>query len=138
MADPCKSETLMVTVVHGAFDYGVAVAVSYELTVQDVVIRGIGTVGPSCRGIIAKDLVAVATFLVKPPQSSGVTPASLVITTTAADASAITHTLLSMTTRGFAYEFDRDNPPAKWRQTFVHVGAMSVNGVGTADTANAT
>jgi hypothetical protein len=38
-----------------------------------------------------------------------------------------------MTTRGFAYEFNRDAPPALYRQTFVHVGSMSVKGVGTTD-----
>lgn len=133
-ASPCDAEVLFVSVVHGAFRYGIPISISYELTVQDVVIRGEGVVGPSCRGIVAKDLVAVCTFLVKPPQDSDVTLADLVITTTMADGGTRTHTLADMTTRGYAYEFSRDNPPAIYRQTFVHTSDMSVNGVGTADT----
>lgn len=128
-ADPCDSDILLVSVIHGTFQYGVAVAVSYELSVQDVVIRGEGVVGPSCRGIVAKDIVAVCTFLVKPPQNSQVTPANLVITCTQADGGQTVHTVNDMTTRGFAWEFNRDNPPALFRQTFVHVGDMT-----TADT----
>jgi len=137
-ANPCNAETLMVSVTHGAFSYGVPIAISYELSVQDVVIRGEGVVGPSCPAIVAKDLVAVCTFLVKPPQNSDVTPANLVITNTMADGNVRTHTLASMTTRGFSYEFARDNAPALYRQTFRHVGNMSVNGVGTLDVAVAT
>jgi hypothetical protein len=30
-----------------------------------------------------------------------------------------------MTTRGFAYEMNRESPPAMYRQSFVHVGNMS-------------
>jgi len=138
MADPCLSEVLLVTVVHGAFTYGVAVAVSYELSVQDIVIRGEGKVGPSCRAVIGKDLTCVVSFLVKPPQDSDVTVANLVITTFMGTGATRTHTLSSMTTRGFAYEFNRESPPAMYRQSFVHVGDMEVNGTGTADTTNVT
>lgn len=138
MADPCQSETLLATVVHGAFSYGVAVAVSYELSVQDVVIRGEGTVGPACRAIVGKDLTAVCSFLVKPAQESDTGPANLVITTYMGDGSTRTHTLLNMVTRGHAFEFNRESPPALYRQSFVHVGAMSVNGTGTADMTNVT
>ena len=138
MADPCKAEVLMVSVVHGAFAYGVAVAVSFELTVQDIVVRGEGVVGPTCRAIVAKDLVSVCSFLVKPPQASDTGPSDLVITTTMGDGGARVSTLKNMVTRGFAYEFNRDSPPALFRQTFVHVGSMAVNGVGTADMTNVT
>jgi len=138
MADPCHSEVLLATVVHGGFSYGVAVAVSYELSVQDVVVRGEGTVGPACRAIVGKDLTSVCSFLVKPPQESDTGPASLVITTYLGDGGVRTHTLANMVTRGFAYEFNRESPPALYRQSFVHVGAMSVNGVGTADMTNVT
>lgn len=138
MADPCLSEVLMVSVVHGVFQYGVAVAVSYELTVQDIVVRGEGVVGPTCRAIVAKDLVAVCSFLVKPPQASDTGPADLVITTTMGNGNARVTTLKDMVTRGFAYEFNRDAPPALFRQTFVHVGSMEVNGAGTGDLTNVT
>lgn len=139
MADPCHSQVLLATVVHGAVSYGVAVAVSFELSVQDVVIRGEGTVGPACRSIVGKDLTCVCSFLTQPgPQDSDVTPANLVITTYLGDGGTKTHTLLNMTTRGFAYEFNRESPPAMYRQSFVHVGAMSVNGIGTADLTNVT
>ena len=137
MADPCTSQVLMVSVVHGAVAYGVAVAVSYELTVQDIVVRGEGVVGPTCRAIVAKDLVAVCSFLTQPgPQNSDVTKADLVITTTMGNGNAKVTTLNDMTTRGFAFEFNRDSPPALYRQTFVHVGSMSVNDVGDADLTN--
>ena len=137
MADPCTSQVLMVSVVHGAVAYGVAVAVSYELTVQDIVVRGEGVVGPTCRAIVAKDLVAVCSFLTQPgPQNSDVTAADLVITTTMGNGNAKVTTLKDMTTRGFAFEFNRDSPPALYRQTFVHVGSMSVNDVGDADLTN--
>lgn len=129
-------EALMVSVIHGTFQYGIAVAVSYELTVQDIVVRGEGVVGPTCRAIVAKDLVAVCSFLVKPPQDSDVTVADLVITTTTGNGDSRVTTLKNMTTRGFAYEANRDAPPFLYRQTFVHVGSMEVNGVGTADTTN--
>lgn len=125
MADPCGSEVLLMTVVHTPFSYGVAVAVSYELSVQDVVVRGEGTVGPACRAIVGKDLTAVVSFLVKPPQESNTGPANLVITTYMGTGATRTHTLASMVTRGFAYEFNRESPPAMYRQSFVHVGPMS-------------
>jgi len=137
MAEPCTSQVLMVSVIHGAVSYGVAVAVSYELTVQDIVVRGEGVVGPTCRAIVAKDLVAVCSFLTQPgPQNSDVDVADLVITTTMGNGNAKVTTLKDMTTRGFAFEFNRDAPPALGRQTFVHVGSMSVKGVGTADLTN--
>jgi len=137
MAEPCTSQVLMVSVIHGAVSYGVAVAVSYELTVQDIVVRGEGVVGPTCRAIVAKDLVAVCSFLTQPgPQNSDVTEADLVITTTMGNGNAKVTTLKDMTTRGFAFEFNRDSPPALYRQTFVHVGSMSVNDVGDADLTN--
>ena len=139
MADPCTSQVLMVSVVHGACAYGVAVAVSFELTVQDIVVRGEGVVGPTCRAPVAKDLVSVCSFLTKPgPQASDVGPSDLVITTTMGDGNAKVTTLKDMVTRGFAYEFNRDAPPALYRQTFVHVGSMEVNGAGVADTTNVT
>ena len=137
MADPCDASVLMVSVVHGGFTYGVAVAVSFELTVQDIVIRGEGVVGPSCRATVAKDLVAVCDFLVPPPQDSDVTKADLVITTYQGDGGTTTYTLKDMTTRSFSTQFNREAPPAVHRQTFAHVGDMEVNGVGTADTTNA-
>lgn len=136
MADPCASEVLLVTVTHGAFSYGVAVAVSYELSVQDVVVRGEGKVGPSCRAIVGKDLTAVCSFLVKPPQDSDTGPANLVINALMGDGNARAHVLANMVTRGFAYEFNRESPPAMYRQSFVHVGDMEVNGVGTTDLTN--
>lgn len=138
MANPCEAETLLATVVHGAFSYGVATAVSYELSCQDVVVRGEGKVGPSCRAIVGKDLTAVCTFLVKPPQASDVTAANLVITCYLASGATRTHTLSNMTTRGFAYEMNRESPPAMYRQSFVHVGDMEVNGTGTGDLTNVT
>lgn len=125
MAEACSSETLLVTVVHDGFSYGVAVAVSYELSVQDVVIRGEGAVGPSCRAIIGKDLTCVCSFLVKPPQASDKGPGDLVITSMMGDGNSRTHTLANMVTRGFAYEFNRESPPAMYRQSFVHVGDMA-------------
>lgn len=143
-ANPCTSETLLATVVHGTYNYGVAVAVSYELSVQDVVIRGEGRVGPSCRGIVGKDLTAVVTYLTKGDgaekymQASDTGPANLVITAYQANGNTTTHTLANMVTRGFAYEFNRESPPAMYRQSFVHVGDMEVKGIGTADTTNVT
>ena len=133
-SQPCDSDVLLVSVFHGSFQYGVAVAVSFELSVQDVVIRGEGVVGPSCRAIVGKDLTCVCSFLVQPPQNSNAGPANLVITATTGSGDTVTHTLQNMVTRGFAYEFNRESSPAMWRQSFVHVGNMSVNGVGTADT----
>jgi len=124
MADACDSEVLLATIKHGVFSYGVATAVSYELSVQDVVVRGEGKVGPSCRAIVGKDLTAVCTFLVQPPQESGVAVADLVITCTLGNGNTRTHTLANMTTRGFAYEMNRESPPAMYRQSFVHVGDM--------------
>jgi len=124
-ANPCDSEVLLAKVEHGTFQYGIAVAVSYELSVQDVVIRGEGFIGPSCRGLIGGDLVSVVSFLVKPAQESDTGPAELKITTYQADGGTVLHTLANMVTRGFAYEFNRESPPAMYRQSFVHVGNMS-------------
>ena len=129
MALACSSEVLLVSVVHGGFSYGVAVAVSYELSVQDVVIRGEGAVGPSCRAIVGKDITCVCSFLVGPPQDSDIV-ANLVITTILGDGTQINHTLSSMVSRGSAFEFNRESPPAMYRQSFCHVGDMSVNGIG--------
>ena len=135
MASACDSEVLLATVTHGAHSYGVATAVSYELSVQDVPIRGEGKVGPSCRPIVGKDLTVVCSFLVKPPQVSDV-KADLVITTYQGDGGIRTHTIKDMATRGFAYEFNRESPPAMYRQSFAHVGDMEVNGTGTGDLTN--
>jgi hypothetical protein len=131
MADPCNAEILLATVKHGTYSYGVATAVSYELSVQDVPIRGEGKLGPSARGVIGKDLTCVVTYLTKGDgattyaQNSDVTPADLVITTHQADGDSTLHTLKNMTTRGFAYEMVRESPPAQYRQTFAHVGDMA-------------
>lgn len=135
-ANVCDSSILMVSVIHGTFQYGIAIAVSFELTVQDIVLRGEGVVGPSCRGEVAKDLVAICDFLVPPPQNSNVTKAELVIVTKQADGGTTTYTLKNMTTRGFSTQFNREAPPAIHRQSFCHIGDMSVNGVGTVDTTN--
>ena len=133
--EPCKAETLLVGVSHGGTAYGVPVAVSYELSVQDVVIRGEGMIGPSCRSIIGADLTAVCSFLVKPPKASDLT-GSLVITAYLADGTNRTHTLLNMVTRGFAYEMNRESPPALYRQSFAHVGNMQSISDGVGDLTN--
>ena len=124
-ANPCDSEVLLAKVEHGTFQYGIAVAVSYELSVQDVVIRGEGFVGPSCRGLIAADLTAVVSFLVKPAQESDTGEAELKITTYQADGGTRLHTLANMVTRGHSYSMQRESPPAMYTQSFVHVGNMS-------------
>lgn len=135
-SDPCNSETLLFSITHGGVAYGLPIAVSYELSVQDVVIRGEGMIGPSCRSIIGADLTCVCSFLVKPPQASDTGPASLVITTFLGDGGTRTHTLASMVTRGFAYEFNRESPPAMYRQAFAHVGNMQSPSGGTGDLTN--
>jgi len=124
-ANPCDSEILLAKVEHGTFQYGIAVAVSYELSVQDVVIRGEGFVGPSCRGLVGADLTAVVSFLVKPAQESDTGEADLKITTYQADGGTVLHTLKDMVTRGFSYSMQRESPPAMYTQSFVHVGNMS-------------
>jgi len=124
-ANPCDSEVLLAKVEHGTFQYGIAVAVSYELSVQDVVIRGEGFIGPSCRGLIGGDLVSVVSFLVKPAQESDTGPAELKITTYQADGGTVLHTLANMVTRGFSYSMQRESPPAMYTQSFAHVGNMS-------------
>jgi len=137
MASACDSEVLMVSVVHGAHAYNVAVAVSYELSVQDVVVRGEGVVGPSCRAIVGKDLTAVVSHLVKPSYDSDYV-GDLVVTAYLGSGATRTHTLKNMVSRGFAYEFNRESPPAMYRQSFAHVGPMKVNSIGVADTTNVT
>jgi hypothetical protein len=124
-ANACDSEVLLAKVEHGTFQYGVAVAVSYELSIQDVVVRGEGFVGPSCRAIVGADLVAVVNFLVKPAQESDTGPADLKITTYQGDGGTRLHTLKNMVTRGFSYSMQRESPPAMYTQSFVHVGNMS-------------
>jgi len=124
-ANTCDSEMLLAMVKHGDFQYGIAVAVSYELSVQDVVVRGEGFVGPSCRSIVGADLTAVVSFLVKPAQESDTGEADLKITTYQGDGGTRLHTLANMVTRGHSYSMQRESPPAMYTQSFVHVGNMS-------------
>ena len=128
-ADPCDAGILLVSITHGSTALGIPVAFNFEQASEDVVIRGAGKTGPSCRGVVAQDLVCVADFLVKPPISTSASAASLVIVMLDANGDTITDTLGSMLPRGFSEEMNRDSPPAVWRQRFVHVGDMDSNPV---------
>ncbi len=124
-ADPCDAGILLVSITHGSTALGIPVAFNFEEAIEDVVIRDAGKTGPSCRGVVAQDLVCVADFLVKPPISTGASAASLVIVMKDTDGDTITDTLGSMLPRGYSEEMNRDSPPAVWRQRFVHVGDMT-------------
>ena len=125
-ADPCDAETILVSIVHGSTYLGIAVGFAYEETHDDVVIRGEGVPGPSCVGEVSANLVCTADFLVPPPITpTSQTAASLVITTKQADTGTKTHTLANMLPRGFAVEMNRDAPPLRYRQRFIHKGNLT-------------
>lgn len=123
MADPCDAGVLLISVTHGATPLGVATRFNFEHSIERLVLRGEGKVGPSCRPIIARDVVALVDFLVKGPIVPDIS-ASLVIVTKDSDANTITDTLTTMLSDGYAKEMDRDAPPARYRQRFVHKGGM--------------
>ena len=128
-ANPCDAPILIVSATHGSTQLGMAVGFSFEYSIERVVIPAEGVTGPSCRGIVRRDLVAVVDFLVKGPIEPDATAASLVIVTKDSDGDSITDTLTTMIPDGFAKEMNRDAPPGRYRQRFVHKGAMSSNPV---------
>jgi len=125
MADPCDAAILLVSATHGVTALGVPVAFSIEFAVEEVIIRGEGKLGPSCRGNVAYDFVALVDFLVAPPLNPiTVVPASLVIVAKDSDGDNITDTMANMKVLGYAKQLDRDTPPARYRQRFGHKGDM--------------
>lgn len=128
-ANPCDAAILIVSATHGATQIGMAVGFSFEYSIERIVIPAEGVTGPSCRGIVRQDLVAVVDFLVKGPIEPNTGPSSLVIVTKDSDGDSITDTLATMIADGFAKEMNRESPPGRYRQRFVHKGAMSSNPV---------
>ena len=112
MADPCDAAILLVSATNGVTALGVPVAFSFEFAVEELVIRGEGKLGPSCRGDVGYDFVAVVDFLVAPPLNPiTVVPAALVIVAKDSDGDNITDTLANMKVLGYAKQMDRDLEP---------------------------
>jgi len=126
-ADVCNRDDLLVSIVWGTDALGIAVGASFECSIVDEPGRGEGVTGPTCPAVVATDLVAVADFLIKDPIdpiANAITAKDLVITCKRANQTTVTHTCKSMHPRGYRWAFDRDNPPARWSQTFRHKGSM--------------
>lgn len=124
MADPCDAPILIVSGTLGGSAWPLVVAYSFEETVERVVIPNEGVVGPSCRGIVRKDLIGTVDFLVKGAKAID-TNGSAVFTTKDSDGNNVTDTLATMYADGYAHDVDRDRPPGRWRQRIVHKGDMS-------------
>jgi len=126
-ADVCNRDDLLVSIVWGTDSLGIAVGASFECSIVDEPGRGEGVTGPTCPAVVATDLVAVADFLIKDPIdpiANAITAKDLVITCKRANQTTVTHTCKSMHPRGYRWAFDRDNPPARWSQTFRLKGSM--------------
>ena len=127
-ADVCNRDDLLVSITWGAIQLGIGVGASFECSVVDEPGRGEGVTGPSCPAVVATDLVAVADFLIKDPVdpiANAIVAADLVIVCKRANQTSVSHTCKSMHPRGYRWAFDRDNPPARWSQTFRHKGSMA-------------
>lgn len=127
-ADVCNRDDLLVSITWGTTALGIGVGASFECSVVDEPGRGEGVTGPTCPAVVATDLVAVADFLVKSPIdpiANAMEAKNLVIVCKRADGTTVSHTCLSMHPRGYRWAFDRDNPPARWSQTFRHKGSMA-------------
>ena len=121
-ASPNQSEVLLVSGSWNGTRLGIVVGFSYEQALQDVVIRGEGMTGPSCRSPVARDMVATISFLVGPPIdpiANGCTPGELDIVVQLADCTTqITHKILNVLPRGYSHSGNRDAPPFIWTQSF--------------------
>lgn len=123
MADPCNGAIILVTATQSAL-LGVCTAFDFSEVAEIIKLRGEGTLGPSCVGLVGKDLVAVVDFLVKPGIAIGTT-ADLVLVQKDQQGNTITDTCKNMVALGKSKRFDRENAPAVWRQIFQHMGAMA-------------
>ncbi len=125
-SDPCDAEILIASATHGSTQLGIVTGWNLEFIEQDVSIRGEGVTGPTCRGVIARDFIVVVDFLVPPPIAPN-TLATLTLNSIQADGGTKAYAITTMRSRGYAQAFNRDSPPAQWRQTFVHVGSMATD-----------
>lgn len=124
-ANPCNSVILFVSVVHVSTELGVPVNISIEESREDVVIRGVGVVGPTCRGEVAADLICLVDFLVKGWIANTATKGNLVFTGYDTLGNSVTYTMANMKPRSKAFEFSRNNPPGVNRQRFAVEDSMA-------------
>ena len=121
-ANPNQAEVLLVSAAWAGTRLGVVVGFSFEEALQDVVIRGEGVTGPSCRSPVARDMVVTLSFLVGPPIdpiANGCTPGDLAIKVQLADCvTQLTHTIKNVLPRGYSHSGNRDAPPFIWTQSF--------------------
>jgi hypothetical protein len=126
-SNPCNAVILMASVVHGSTELGIPTNISIEEPREDVIIRGAGKVGPSCRGEVGADLVCVVDFLVKGFIAVNAAAASLVFTGYDSLGNSVTYTMTNMKPRTQAFEMNRNSPPGTNRQRFAHQGDMDSN-----------
>jgi hypothetical protein len=137
-ANPSQAEVLLVSATWNGTRLGVVVGFSYEEALQDVVIRGEGVTGPSCRSPVARDMVATLSFLVGPPIDPiafGCTAGELDIVVQLADCvTQIDRKIFNTLPRGFSHSGNRDAPPFIWTQSFAIESDMTSEGSVTTDT----
>ena len=132
-ASPCDAETILVSATWNGTQLGMVVGYDFSLSIQDIPIRAEDSIGPDCRPVVAGDLSASVTFLVKPPidpiAHMNDTGSLVIVTRKGMGGDPVTHTLATMIPRGFAQSMNRDSGPAVWSQAFVHKGSMTENPV---------
>lgn len=117
------AELILVSVVHNGHTIDTPVGFSYERPSDEVVVRGPGKIGPSARGEVAGDFVALIDFI-----GTGFMAVndigSLVITTKNQAGATKVHTMATMKAGAYAQQGNRDAPPFIYRQRFAHQGDM--------------
>lgn len=123
----CDAGIILTSVVHGSTALATPTMVQVEQSLDDVVIRNAGKIGPGCRGLVSGDLIELVDFLEKGHIARTASAASIVNTFTDSDGDSLLSTLASMLARGVSLEGNRDGPPFRWRQRFPHKGDMDTD-----------
>jgi hypothetical protein len=100
----------------------ITVGFDFHFIQDDVIVRGEGVTGPSERGVYKTDAELTIDFLLPPVSTPDAAPATLTIVDKMTNGSNRTHTFASMKPRGYDLSFNRDNPPATYKQKYVYVG----------------
>ena len=123
----CDAQSILVSFVHGSTGLGTPIGIQVEQSLDDVIIRGAGKIGPTCPSLVAGDLILLVDFLEKGHIARSASAASCVATYKDGDGDSQTDTWATMLARSVGKTANRDVPPFPYRQRFRHKGDMDTD-----------